>query len=119
MRAYVATAQPRALDREVETALISPWLGPEGQSAFYRQIAQGHQRDTDEIEPLYGRITTPTLVIWGAADPWIPVERGGELARRIPSARLEVLPDTGHLVQEDRPDELVRILVRHLDARRR
>jgi pimeloyl-ACP methyl ester carboxylesterase len=114
VRAYVATAQARPLDREVETALVAPWLGPVGQSAFYRQIAQGDQRDTDEIEPLYGQITAPTLVVWGEADPWIPVARGRELARRIPRARLEVLPGSGHLVQEDEPDELARLLGQHL-----
>jgi pimeloyl-ACP methyl ester carboxylesterase len=114
VRAYVATAQARPLDGDVEGALIAPWLGPAGQSAFYRQIAQGDQRDTDEIEPLYGQITAPTLVVWGEADPWIPVARGRELARRIPGARLEVLPGSGHLVQEDAPDALARLLADHL-----
>jgi pimeloyl-ACP methyl ester carboxylesterase len=114
LRAYVATAQPRPLDPELETALIAPWLGPAGQSAFYRQIAQGDQRDTDEIEPLYGQINVPTLVVWGEADRWIPVAQGRELARRIPGARLEVLRGSGHLVQEDEPDELARLLAEHL-----
>lgn len=115
LRAYVGTAQPRPLDHAVEEALIAPWLGGAGQSAFYRQIAHGDQRHTDEIEPLYARITAPTLVVWGEADPWIPVARGAELAQRIPGARLEVLPSAGHLVQEDQPDELTRLLWEHLD----
>ena len=114
LRAYVATAQALPQDRGAESALIAPWLGPAGQSAFYRQIAQGDQRDTDEIEPLYGQISAPTLVVWGEADPWIPVAHGRELARRIPGARLEVLPGSGHLVPEDEPDELARLLHEHL-----
>ena len=117
LRAYVSTAQPRLLDRDLENALIAPWLGQDGQSAFYRQIAQGDQRHTDEIEPLYAQITAPTLVIWGEADQWIPAARGAELARRIPGARLEILPGAGHLVQEDRPDELARLLCGHLDSK--
>jgi pimeloyl-ACP methyl ester carboxylesterase len=116
LRAYVGTAQPRPLDRGVEDALIAPWLGPAGQSAFYRQIAQGDQRHTDEIEPLFDQITAPTLVIWGEADPWIPAARGAELCQRIPAARLALLPTAGHLVQEDQPDELTRLLGEHLDA---
>jgi pimeloyl-ACP methyl ester carboxylesterase len=116
LRAYVSTAQPRPLDRDLENALIAPWLGPDGQSALYRQIAQGDQRHTDEIEPLYAQITAPTLVIWGEADRWIPAARGAELARRIPGARLEILPTAGHLVQEDQPDELARLLRGHLDT---
>jgi pimeloyl-ACP methyl ester carboxylesterase len=116
LRAYVGTAQPRPLDRAVEEALIAPWLGRAGQAAFYRQIAHGNQLHTDEIEPLYGGITVPTLVIWGEADPWIPVARGAELAQRIQGARLELLPGAGHLVQEDRPDDLARLLREHLDS---
>jgi pimeloyl-ACP methyl ester carboxylesterase len=117
LRAYVATAQARPLDGDVERALIAPWLGAAGQSAFYRQIAQGDERDTDEIEPLYGQISVPTLVVWGEADPWLPLARGRELARRIPGARLEVLPGSGHLVQEDEPDRLARLLTDHLTSR--
>ena len=72
VRAYVGTAQPRPLPRDAEDALTAPWLGPAGQSAFYRQIAQGDQRDTDAVEPLYGRIAAPTLVVWGTDDPVDP-----------------------------------------------
>jgi pimeloyl-ACP methyl ester carboxylesterase len=116
LRAYVGTAQPRPLDREVEDSLIAPWLGPAGQSAFYRQIADATQSHTDEIEPLLGKVTAPTLVIWGEADPWLPAAVGAELAERIPGARLELLRTAGHLVQEDQPDELMRLLDEHLDS---
>ena len=116
VRAYVGTAQARPVDRDVEDALVSPWLGPVGQSAFYRQIVQSDERHTEEIEPLYGRIAVPTLVVWGEHDPWIPAERGRELARRIPGARLELLPAAGHLVQEDEPEDLARLVAAHLSA---
>ncbi len=116
LRAYVGTAQPRPLDREVEDSLIAPWLGPAGQSAFYRQIADATQSHTDEIEPLLGKVTAQTLVIWGEADPWLPAAVGAELAERIPGARLELLRTAGHLVQEDQPDELIRLLGGHLDS---
>lgn len=99
----------RRLDRGVEDALVSPWLGAVGQSAFYRQIAQADERHTDEVEPLYGRIAAPTLVVWGEEDRWLAVERGRELARRIPGARLELLPGAGHLAQEDEPEEVARV----------
>ena len=118
LRAYVGTAQPRPLERDVEDALVAPWLGPAGQSAFYRQIAQGDQRHTDDIEPLLDQITAPTLIAWGDADPWLPAARGAELARRIPGARLTLLPGAGHLVQEDEPEELIRLVGEQLDAAR-
>jgi pimeloyl-ACP methyl ester carboxylesterase len=114
LRAYIKTAQVRPLAPAVEEALIAPWLGPAGQAAFYRQIAQGDERHTLEIESRYGEITAPTLVVWGEADPWIPHARGGELARRLPDARLVLLAGTGHLVQEEEPARLIRLVQDHL-----
>jgi pimeloyl-ACP methyl ester carboxylesterase len=43
-----------------------------------------------------GSITVPTLVLHGDADTVVPLERGEELARLIPGARLVVLPGAGH-----------------------
>jgi pimeloyl-ACP methyl ester carboxylesterase len=116
LRAYVNTAQPRRLERAVEDALIAPWLGPAGQPAFYRQIAQGDQQHTLEVEPRYGEIKTSTLVVWGEADPWLSPSLGRELAHRIPNSRFELLPDTGHLVQEEEPLRLAQLAREHLDA---
>jgi pimeloyl-ACP methyl ester carboxylesterase len=115
VRAYVGTAQPGPLDPDAERALVAPWLGPDAQPAFYRQIAHSVQRDTDAYEPLLEQVHAPTLVVWGDADPWLPVAQGHELARRIPGARLAVLPGAGHLVQEDAPDELAALLLEQLD----
>ena len=46
--------------------------------------------------PLLARITAPTLVIHGEADPLVPVAAGHELAKRIPGARLELIAGMGH-----------------------
>ncbi|MFG6467341.1 alpha/beta fold hydrolase [Roseateles sp. BYS87W] len=46
------------------------------------------------------RITAPTLVIHGEADPLIPVAAAHDLARRIPGATLEVIPGWGHDLPE-------------------
>jgi pimeloyl-ACP methyl ester carboxylesterase len=114
LRAYVGTAQARPLDRATEDALIAPWLGAAGKRAFYRQIAQGDERDTDAFESLLGEVAAPTLVVWGEADPWLPASVGRDLAARIPGARFELVAGAGHLVQEDAPQELARLLDAHL-----
>jgi pimeloyl-ACP methyl ester carboxylesterase len=49
------------------------------------------------------RITAPTLVLFGAEDAWIPSTLAAEFARRIPQAEAVVLPDVGHLPQEEAP----------------
>jgi pimeloyl-ACP methyl ester carboxylesterase len=56
----------------------------------------------------------PTLIIWGAADPYQDVQYGERLAGAMRRARL-VVEDAGHFIQEDRPKE-VALLVRNFVA---
>lgn len=112
--AYVQSATHRPLQQATLKGILRPWLGPEGQPAFYRQIAQADQRFTDEIEGYYSTIRRPVLILWGQEDRWIPAQRGYELQKLIPNSRLRVLPGAGHLVQEDLPALLVAHVLRFL-----
>lgn len=107
LAAYIQGAAFRALPQEVLEAYAAPWLGPVGQPAFYRQIAQMDQRYTDEVQDSYGRLRCPVRLLWGVEDRWIPIERGRELARLLPSCTLTEVPDCGHLMQEDAPEAVV------------
>jgi pimeloyl-ACP methyl ester carboxylesterase len=110
--AYLRGAFHRKMSDEALAAYVSPWLGAEGQDAFYRQIAQADQRYTDEVEPLYGEIAVPVLILWGEEDGWIRPETGGRLHELIPHSRLEVIPAAGHFLQEDAPHEVATHLAR-------
>ncbi|SDU80200.1 alpha/beta fold hydrolase [Jiangella alkaliphila] len=116
LRAYVSGAASSELTASELNMLVTPWLGPEGQRAFYRQIAAADQTHTDEIELLYPTVGVPTLVAWGTGDTWIPVDRGHRLASLIPGARLELFEGAGHLVQLDAPVALTASLQRWLDS---
>ncbi|SFP30874.1 Pimeloyl-ACP methyl ester carboxylesterase [Amycolatopsis arida] len=116
VREYVRSAAHRGWRPETLDALVEPWLGPEGQPAFYRQVAQADQRYTDEVQDRYGELDLPVLVCWGAEDTWIPAAKGRELAAAIPGAELRLIPAAGHLVQEDAPARLTAELVAFLRA---
>jgi len=107
VRSYVQTAAFRPLDESVLDVIISPWTSEQGKAAFYRQMAQADSRYTDEVQPLYPKMTTPTLILWGREDSWIPLERGEELHKMIPGSVFRVIDDAGHLVIEERPDALI------------
>lgn len=104
VREYIAGASAPGLEPNVLDALAAAWTSPEGQAAFYRQIAQADEAFTDEIEPDYGVIDLPTAIVWGTDDTWIPVDRAHRLAETIPGAELHVLDGAGHLIMEDRPE---------------
>lgn len=114
LRAYMRTAAHNSLSEEAMNIYCRPWLGPVGQPAFYRQIAQMDQRFTDEIEGQYGRMDCPATVLWGQMDEWIPFEKGEALAALISDRAVIAIPDAGHLVQEDRPEIIVAAVLKQL-----
>ncbi len=63
-------------------------------AAAHHDLA-GRQVTPDRLAPL-SRITAPTLVIHGTADPLRPLPHGQALAAQITQARLEAVPGMGH-----------------------
>lgn len=57
-----------------------------------------------------GRVTAPTLIVWGRHDGITPVPYGERYRDSIPRARLEVIERCGHLPPVERPDEFARIV---------
>jgi pimeloyl-ACP methyl ester carboxylesterase len=60
------------------------------------------------------RLECPALVVWGARDPYLPIEFGRAYAELLPHAELLELPDAGHWPWIDRPD-LIDTVVRFLE----
>ncbi len=108
IREYIGGASGPGLRPEVHDALVAPWLH-DGQAAFYRQIAQADEKYTEEAERFYGDVKVPTLIVWGTADEWIPIDRAHRLASFIPNSTVKIIDGAGHLVQEDRPAELANV----------
>jgi pimeloyl-ACP methyl ester carboxylesterase len=55
-------------------------------------------------------IKNPTLVLCGALDQTTPPALARALAEKIPGARYEEIPDSGHCPMLEQPDELIRRL---------
>jgi pimeloyl-ACP methyl ester carboxylesterase len=52
-------------------------------------------------------IKVPTLILWGAVDPLIPLDSGKKFAAAIPGSKLIVYPGVGHLPQVEIPEKTV------------
>jgi pimeloyl-ACP methyl ester carboxylesterase len=72
--------------------------------AVLAQIAAVLRHD---VRGRLGEIDVPTLVVHGLEDGMIPPAKGRELAAGIPGARLELLPDAGHILTTDAEAETV------------
>ena len=64
-------------------------------------VADGDRR------AMLGKITAPTLVIHGLADPLVPVEGGKDTAASIKGATLHLIPGMGHDLPLELVDEIV------------
>jgi pimeloyl-ACP methyl ester carboxylesterase len=101
--AHIRTAIAREMTDDQLEPYLRPWHGAVGQAAYYRQVAQFDESYTREVEPRYGEIGVPTLVLWGAQDGWLDPQFGHKLAEAIPGARLSLIPGGGHFLPEDQP----------------
>lgn len=63
-----------------------------------------------------GRISVPTLVVVGSDDVITPPEEARAMARAIPNARLEVIPEAGHLAPLENPAATNRAVLAFLNG---
>ena len=55
-------------------------------------------------------IMTPTLLIWGALDLWIPLDNGIRMDRILVNSSLKVLENSGHVPMEENPEESLKLM---------
>lgn len=75
-----------------------------GQLAAVRARTQANEFP---IEPELGKISVPTLIIWGAQDALIPLEAGTKMNQLIKDSKLHIFDSCGHLPQEEMPARTV------------
>ncbi|MBC7584105.1 MAG: alpha/beta hydrolase, partial [Tardiphaga sp.] len=62
-----------------------------------------------EQAPRYRDIRVPTVIIAGSADTIVSTDiHSGRFAAAVPGAKLIVLPNVGHMVQDAAPDLICR-----------
>jgi pimeloyl-ACP methyl ester carboxylesterase len=61
----------------------------------------------EEISERYKSINIPVLLIWGDKDEIVPLEVGRKLAGNIPNSKLVIVPNCGHVPQEECPRQTI------------
>jgi pimeloyl-ACP methyl ester carboxylesterase len=67
------------------------------------------------LDRLYLAEALPLLIAWGDRDPIIPVAHAEEAHRELPSSRLEIFEDVGHVPQLERPGAFIAAVERFLE----
>jgi pimeloyl-ACP methyl ester carboxylesterase len=66
----------------------------------------GIPEDDDYLK--INQIQTPTLILWGEADKWIPVENAYRFEKALPNNKVVIFKNLGHVPQEEDPAESVK-----------
>lgn len=111
-----ATGDVYRTEKPEEFEEIVHWRLADSPSAvsYYEQAKAGARFD---LSGDVGHITSPTLVIHGSEDRYVPSANARALADAIPGAKLRVLDDAGHLVFIERFADVNREVVRFLKSR--
>ena len=64
--------------------------------------------------PLLDHIGVPTLILCGREDAWSPPSVHQEMAARIPQSELAIVPQSGHMVTMERPNDVSEAMLRWL-----
>jgi pimeloyl-ACP methyl ester carboxylesterase len=79
-------------------------------------VAQATAGATFVDEDRVGQIDKETLVITGGADAVVDPKNAELLGELIPNARVEIIPDRGHLLVWEDSDAVARLLIEFLQA---
>jgi pimeloyl-ACP methyl ester carboxylesterase len=111
-----AVHDARVLTRELLDGYIRANLGDRHRRARTRRFLAG------QLDPANNRVTLdlleglrrfdhPTLLVWAEDDPHFGPEWGHRLREDIRGVvRLELLPETGHLLMEERPERFAELV---------
>lgn len=104
-------AVPDLVETTIQRVLANP--NPQPPAAFARQVdAVNSHYSEDRLQ----RIAAPALVLCGEEDLLTPPRFSRLMAKRIPSAKLVLIPEAGHGVIWTRADEVNQHLLRFLLA---
>lgn len=91
------------IDQEMEDGYLAPFLNEDIFPALTKMI---RDREGDLTADILNKISVPCLLIWGEQDKVVPLQIGTQLHKDLKNSKLLVLKETGHLIPEERPEEI-------------
>jgi pimeloyl-ACP methyl ester carboxylesterase len=80
-------------------------------------LARANQTIYTDPVPRLKKITAPTLLIWGEQDQMIPSSLAQRYASVLANSKTVLLPNLGHLIQEEQPDIALKHITEFLSSK--
>ncbi len=91
-------------------AYLGEWNGDLGKDLLFQHIRLLNPIYMNSVSSDLRLLDIPVLLIWGDSDRITPLSIGRRMQREIPGARLETLNATGHLVLDEAPDAVGKLI---------
>ncbi len=91
----------------------------DGRQAFFRTlhgVVDVGGQAVSATDRLYLASQVPTLIVWGAHDPIIPVSHAIAAHKTLPGSRLVIIDDVGHFPHCEDPERFAEVLVEFIAA---
>ena len=88
-----------------------------GRHALVRTAERIMPPDIDALPAGYGKLSVPTLILWGREDEIVPLAIGERLHRAIPQSKLVVVDRCGHIPHEECPEAAIPAVLEFMSAR--
>lgn len=97
-------AQKSAFPREITAHYQQAMSKPGAMTAALNYYRQAFRHLTGHMMGGRNRVRVPTLLIWGEQDRWLGIALTQGLERWVDDIQIRRIPDSGHWVQQEKPD---------------
>jgi pimeloyl-ACP methyl ester carboxylesterase len=104
--------RPEAVSEELIDILMAPAADVGAADVFLKFTAYSWGPLPEDLLP---QLSCPAIAIWGAADPWEPIELGRELMNVATVDEFVELANVGHCPQDEAPELVNPVLSNWID----
>ncbi len=96
--------------KDVLNAYVEPWDSELGKELLFQHIRLLRANYSNAVSSDLKTMGKPALIIWGEKDAQMPLKFAQRLHREIAASRLVIVPDAGHLILFDAPQQVANAL---------
>lgn len=112
LRRTAPAGSTRGLSKERVDTYVADWDSPIGKNLLLQHVRLMNALYENSVASDVTKLDIPLLLIWGERDAVTPLALGQRIAREAKRATLETVAGAGHLILDDSPDQVARLLAR-------
>jgi pimeloyl-ACP methyl ester carboxylesterase len=95
---------------------LRPFCDSNGRDALLAHLTALNDAETMAVAGRLKDVVSPTAIVWGERDPFLPVELAHRLHGAIPRSTIEIVPEARHFLPEESPHVVAAAIARLLSA---